>query len=64
VTVLSESGILRVQVADAYLRSDQSGAFSYMVNPWLKPSGGNLNITVEAASGTESATTSTTVQIR
>lgn len=63
VTVLSESGILRVQVADAYLRSDQSGAFSYTVNPWLKPSGGTLNITVEAASGTESATTSTTVQI-
>jgi len=63
-TVLSQGGVLRVQVADVYIRVDQSGAFAYRVDPWLKPSGGSLVITASATAGADSATTTVTVPIR
>jgi len=64
IVVESQSGILRVQVADVHSRADQSGAFAYQVNPWLKPSGGTLAITISAAEGLRTASTSLSVQIR
>jgi penicillin-binding protein 1A len=65
ITVLSQSGVLRIQVADVYVTADPSGKFAYEVNPWLKPSGATLTITVSAASGTESApAASVSVQVQ
>ncbi len=64
ITVQSQSGVVSIQVADVYLRADQSGGFAYQVNPWLKPSGGTLRITVSASAGPESASTTVSVQIR
>ena len=63
ITVMSESGALRVQAADVYIRTDPSGTFSYQVNPWLRPSGATLVITATATSGPDGATASGTASI-
>ena len=63
ITVMSESGALRVQAADVYIRADQSGTFSYQVNSWLRPSGGSLVITATATAGPDGATTAGTATV-
>jgi hypothetical protein len=63
ITVTSESGALKVQAADVYIRTDQSGTFSYQVNPWLRPSGGTLVITAAATAGPDGVATSGTATV-
>ena len=63
ITVTSETGALKVAAADVYIRADQSGMFSYEVNPWLRPSGGTLVITAAAAAGPDGVATSGTATI-
>ncbi len=63
ITVMSDSGVIRVQAADVYLRADQSGTFSYQVNPWLRPSGGSIVITATATVGPDGAGTSGTATV-
>jgi len=58
ITVTSVTGSLKVEAADVYIRADQSGAFSYQINPWLRPSGGTLVITAAAAAGPDGVATS------
>jgi penicillin-binding protein 1A len=64
VKVLSDAGVFRLQVADVSMTADPSGAFAYEVNPWLRPSGGTVTITVSAAAGADSATTTLAVRLR
>ncbi|MHB8731680.1 MAG: transglycosylase domain-containing protein [bacterium] len=58
ITVTSETGALKVDAADVYIRADQSGTFSYQINPWLRPSGGTLVITAAAVAGPDGVATS------
>jgi penicillin-binding protein 1A len=58
IMVTSITGALKVEAADVYVRADQSGAFSYQINPWLRPSGGTLVITAAAAAGPDGVATS------
>jgi hypothetical protein len=67
-TVVSRSGALRLRTEDTYIRADDSGAFRYQINPWLRPAGGTLVITAAAAAGPNgeavSGTATVAVQIR
>ncbi|HEV2283769.1 MAG TPA: PBP1A family penicillin-binding protein [bacterium] len=62
-TVTSESGAIKVEAANVYVRTDQSGTFSYQVNPWLRPSGGTLVITAAATAGPDGAAISGTATV-
>jgi hypothetical protein len=48
-TVVSKSGPVRVETEDTYILADNSGTFTYEINPWLRPVGGTLVITAAAA---------------
>ncbi len=61
--VESHSGVLRVQVDDVFVRADARGAFAYRIDPWLKPGGGTVIVTVSATDGPQTGSTSLTVQI-
>jgi len=63
ITVTSVSGVLRVDGGDVYIKTDQTGMFSYQVNPWLRPSGGTLVITAAAAAGPDGSATSGTATV-
>jgi hypothetical protein len=52
-TVVSRSGALRVRTEDTYIRADDSGVFTYQINPWLRPAGGTLLITAVAAAASD-----------
>ncbi len=62
--VEGRSGVVRVQVADVYLRTDQAGGFAYRVDPWFKPSGGTLVIVASASEGGLTGSTTVSVPIR
>jgi penicillin-binding protein 1A len=62
-TVMSVAGVLKVQAVDVYIRADQSGLFSYQVNPWLRPSGATLVITADAAAAPDGSTASGTATV-
>jgi hypothetical protein len=50
-TVVSKSGTLRVPTEDTYIRTNESGAFTYEIYPSLRQAGGTLVITAAAAAG-------------
>jgi hypothetical protein len=54
-TVVSKSGALRVPTEDTYIRADNSGIFTFQIDPWLRPSGGTLIITAAAAAASDGA---------
>ena len=65
-TVTSSVGAVKAATTDVYLRTDDAGAFSYQVNPWLKPAGAILEITAVATAGPDGAagTGTATVSVR
>jgi penicillin-binding protein 1A len=62
IAVESTSGAVRVQAADLYVRADQFGNFSEPVSLGLAPAGGTLTITVTATLGSETESTTLSVQ--
>jgi hypothetical protein len=52
---VSKSGALRVPTEDTYIRADNSGIFTFQIDPWLRPSGGTLIITAAAAAASDGA---------
>jgi penicillin-binding protein 1A len=62
IAVQSTSGATPQQMADVYVRADDSGAFSQPVSLGLAPAGSTLVITVTATLGQETASTSLSVQ--
>jgi penicillin-binding protein 1A len=64
ILVESRTGVVRLQVADVSVRADPSGAFAYRVDPWLKPAGGTLMITVSASDGAQEGSTGLSVTLQ
>lgn len=60
----ASAGILRVQVADATVRADSAGTFTYRLDPWFKPSGARLVIAATASAGPSSGSATVAVQIQ
>lgn len=61
-SVQVNTGILNLQVADAYPTVDAQGTFSYQFDPTIKPAGATFTITVHAIAGQETAMTVVAVQ--
>ncbi len=62
IVVQSARGPVHLQISDVFLTADQAGNFSHQVTPWVKSVGTALTITVTASLGSESASTSLSVQ--
>jgi len=56
------SGLLNLQVADAYTPVDPSGNFSFQFDPTIKPAGATFTITVNAIADQETAAATLSVQ--
>jgi len=62
ITVQMTSAFLSVQVADVVAVLDGAGGFRFLVNPTIKSPGATFTITVNAAAGGESRSTTLSVQ--
>ncbi|HXX36965.1 MAG TPA: PBP1A family penicillin-binding protein [bacterium] len=64
IMIRSHTALLQTQVADADVQADETGAFSYLVNPWFRPAGATYVVTVTATVGSQSGSTTMRVQLR
>jgi len=62
IAVQVTSGLLNLQVADAYTPVDPSGDFSFQFDPTIKPAGATFTITVNAIADQETAAATLSVQ--